>query len=350
MKVLFIVPYPTSGPSNRFRVEQYLPHLDLENIAYRVRPFCNNEFYFLLRKNGYYFKKFAYLLFFSFRRILDLLCSPAYDIVFIHREAFPTKDCVFEWLFRMAGKKLIYDFDDAIFLKKPAKVKAVVRMSDSVIAGNEFLKDYASVLNKEVAILPTCIDTDRYKPAVKKGNDRTVVIGWIGTSSTSIYLHPLRNVFKFLTEKYKNIELRIVGGNTNADEDTFTIKKDWALESEVRELQEFDIGIMPMPDNEWTKGKCAFKIIQYMAVGIPSVASPVGMNLKVIQDGLNGSFASSNEEWIDRLSRLIENAALRDSMGRNGRKTTEERYSLKVAAPKFVAILEKVSQGRRRFK
>ena len=140
MKILFIVPYPTSGPSNRFRVEQYLPYLKENGISYRLRPFYNTRLYFLLRENGHYLKKFVYLFAFSILRVIDIFRSPNYDIVFIHREAFPTKGYIFEWLFRVFSKKLVYDFDDAIFLKKPAKAAAVMRMADRVIAGNNFLK------------------------------------------------------------------------------------------------------------------------------------------------------------------------------------------------------------------
>ncbi len=341
MKILFIVPYPTSGPSNRFRIEQYLPYLDKKDISYRLRPFCNNDFYFLLRARGHYFKKLAYLIVFSLLRVVDLFRAGAYDIVFIHREAFPTKDYIFEWLFRRFAKKLIYDFDDAVFLKKPAKIKAVVRMADGVIAGNEFLKSYASTLNKEVSVLPTPIDTGKYVPTAEKRGGKRIVIGWMGTPTTSKYLKEIRSVFEFILKKYGNVEIDIVGGTSESFLGGGLTHKAWALDREVRDLQGFDIGIMPMPDNEWTRGKCAFKIIQYMAVGIPLVASPVGMNTEVVQEGLNGFFASSEKEWIDKLSLLIENSSLRDSLGEKGRRTVEGRYALSVSEPKFIGILER---------
>ncbi len=345
MKILFIVPYPTSGPSNRFRVEQYLPYLDEKKVVYRVRPFYNTGLYFLLRKRGYYFEKFAYLSAFSLRRLADLFRSLSCDVVFIHREAFPAKDYIFEWLFRKFAKRMIYDFDDSVFLKKPAKVKAVVRMADRVIAGNDFLRNYAALLNKDVVILPTCIDTGRYKPAAEKGNGRKVIIGWIGTPTTSEYLKELKDVFKYILDKYKNVEIRIVGGMSGNFLGPGLVYKNWSLEREVRDLQEFDIGIMPMPDNEWTRGKCAFKIIQYMASGIPSVASPVGMNLEVIKDSVNGLFASSAAEWREKLSTLIELPELRRTLGENGRKTVVERYSLEANKDKFLGLLRKDTAG-----
>ena len=341
MRVLFIVPYPTHGPSNRFRVEQYLPYLERDKISYCIRPFCNKDFYFLLRKRGHYIKKTAYLLIFSFSRLIDILSSPNYDIVFIHREAFPAKGYLFEWLFRVFCRKMIYDFDDAVFLKKPIKVRAVMKMADRIIAGNGFLKDYAAALNKEVLILPTPIDTDRYRPIVKGPDGRKIVIGWMGTPTTSEYLKEINEVFMFILGKYKNVEIRVTGTMSDDFLCPGVVYEDWSLENEIRSLQEFDIGIMPMPENDWTKGKCAFKIIQYMAVGIPSVASPVGMNKDVIKEGADGFFASNNEEWREKLSRLIESQELRKVIGKNGRKTAEEKYSLKVNGNKFLDILRK---------
>lgn len=343
MKILFIVPYPTEGPSNRFRVEQYFPLLRGMGIEYGIRPFCNPAFYSIILKRGYLPKKFFYLLLFTAGRVLDLLRALQYDVVFIHREAFPSKDYIFEWLFRKCAKVLIYDFDDAVFLKKPAKTRLVTSCADHVIAGNRFLKEYAINYSKKVSIIPTCIDTDLYAPGIGAGTADKVVIGWIGTYTTSAYLASLAEVFEVLSSKYRGrIEFRIVGGGAYEGEPglPFTVRK-WSLDNELKELQEFDIGIMPMPDEEWTRGKCAFKIIQYMSVGIPAVASPVGMNAEIIREGLNGFLASTVEEWCDKLSRLIELPDLRRQMGSQGRKTAVEKYSLKANAPKFIEVLTK---------
>ena len=344
MKILFIVPYPREGPSNRFRVEQYFPALDGKGIKYKIRPFCNSGLYSILYKKGHHLKKIAYLMVSALSRVADIFRSVNYDVVFIHREASPAKGSAYETLLRWMGRKVIYDFDDAIFLTKPAKVRMALNLANQVIAGNHFLQEYALRYNKNTLILHTPIDTDKYMPRPAPRDNGKIIIGWIGTGSTSVYLRSLKDVFESLAGKYKNIEFRIVGGTASACEGPFIVKKEWSLESEVKELQGFDIGIMPMPDNEWTRGKCAFKVIQYMAVGIPSVASPVGMNMEVIRDGVNGFLAGSDKEWFDKLSQLIESAALRDSIGRNGRKTVEETYSLKVAAPKFLEILEQTGK------
>lgn len=274
------------------------------------------------------------------RRIRDIFSARNYDVIFIHREAYPFYGSLFERLFRLFGKKIVYDFDDSIFLKKPKKLQEVIRVSDYVIAGNEFLKNYASEYNKNVAVLPTCIDAQIYKPKIKPSNKYKVIIGWIGTSFTAIYLDSLKDVYAALAQKYKNIEFRVVGGcfkNSTLP----IVCQNWELDSEIRELQEFDIGVMPLFDDDWARGKCAFKIIQYMAVGIPTVASRVGMNIEIIEDGKDGFLASNREEWIDRLSVLIEDKELREDMGRLGRMKVENLYSVEANKRKFIDILEK---------
>lgn len=338
MKVLFIVPYPSEGPSNRFRVEQFFPLLAEEGICYSLRPFCNARFYSLLFKRGRVFKKISYVLILLLRRITDILRASRYDITFIHREASPTKDYIFEAGLRLFSKKVIYDFDDAVFLKKPAKVRKAVSMSDCVIAGNEFLAAYALRFNKNIKILPTCIDTKKYNFNTIDLREGKIVIGWIGTPSTSAYLSILDNVFAVLSQRYKNIQFRVVGAAADSGHQ-LAEKRGWSLNTEIDELRQFSIGIMPMHDNDWTKGKCAFKIIQYMAMGIPAVASPVGMNLEVIRENENGFFAGSDEEWVQKLSMLIESASLRRRLGEGARKTAEEKYSLIANGRKFVKIL-----------
>lgn len=341
MKILFIVPYPTEGPSNRFRVEQYLPHLRERGITYSLRPFYSSSIYKILYKRGYYLRKAASVLFFILRRIYDVFTARSYNLIFIHREAYPFAGYIFEWLFRLSGKKLIYDFDDSIFLKKPVKVKKMLRMSNYVIAGNEFLKNYASQYNENVSVLPTCINAQIYEPRIKTSNEDKVIIGWIGTLSTAIYLDLLKNVYAALANRYKNIEFRIVGGGYLRNSNLPIIFKEWSLESEVSDLKEFDIGVMPLFDDDWARGKCAFKIIQYMAVGIPTVASKVGMNTEIIENGKDGFLVSNEKGWIEKLSLLIEDKTLRESMGKAGRIKIENFYSLEANKQKYIDILEK---------
>lgn len=354
MNVLFIVPYPTQGPSNRFRVEQYFPYLKHNNIDYSISSLQSETLYRILYKKGHYTSKSYHLICGVWRRLLDLFSSNRYDIVFIHREAFPIGNMIIERLFNKLNGNIIYDFDDSIFLprgnniffkfiKRSTNIEKIIRLSRHVIAGNDYLKNYALQFNKNVTVIPTSIDTQVYKPPQNKTITDKVIIGWIGSRTTIKYLKILRGVFKKLLSTFKNIEMKIIGGEYKTQDPRITNQR-WSLETELSDLQSFDIGIMPMYDNEWAKGKCAFKIIQYMAVGIPAIASSVGMNVEVIQNGVNGFLISSEEEWFEKLSILIENPELRQKLGKAGKNTVEQRYSLMVNAPKFIEVLKSVQE------
>lgn len=353
MRILFIVPYSSEGPSNRFRIEQYLPFLKNEGIEYSIRPFFGSRPYKILYKNGQFIKKTIFLIICTFFRIRDLINSCNYDIVVLHREAYPFGS-IFERLFRIFAKKIIYDFDDAIFLpsvsesnrlveafKDYSKTKNIIKISNAVIAGNVYLSEYAQRFNKNVFIVPTPIDTKKYFPFGLKSKNSEIIIGWIGSVTNIKYLDMLVNVFSGILNKYHNVYFVIVGGEWHQIKSSRIICRQWALENEVADLQSFDIGIMPLKDEEWSKGKCAFKLIEYMSVGIPAVASAVGMNKEVISDGINGFLAQNEKEWIEKLSILIEKPDLRKQMGLTGRKTVEEKYSVTVNAPKLLEIIKR---------
>lgn len=344
MKVLFIVPYPIEGPSSRFRVQQYLPYLEENGIEYGMRPFCSSYLYRILFKRGYYVRKIFFVLFFLFKRIGDVISAFSYDAIFIHREAYPFDGYILEGLFKLTGRKIIFDFDDSVFIKKPLKTKKALSIADSVIAGNDFLERYALSYNKRVVVLPTCIETKVYKPNPGPADDK-VIVGWIGTSFTAVYLELLKDVYDFLSLRYKNVEFKIIGGRLKTSNPAVICKK-WSLESELPELQSFDIGVMPLFDDEMTRGKCGFKIIQYMAVGVPSVASAVGVNVQLIEDGKEGFLVSTKQEWINKLSILIENRHLREDMGKLARQKAEKLYSIDANKEKFIAVLREVCNLR----
>lgn len=359
MRVLFWVPYPKEGASNRYRVEQYLPYLKNENIKYSLRPFWSSSAYKILYNNGYYFKKIYFLICGTVLRIVDLLRVTHYDIVFIHREAYPIGGAFFETILSILRKPIIFDFDDAIFLptfsqpnnfverfKRPDKVVNIIKRSSHIIAGNSYLSNYALRYNRSVSIIPTPIDTDNYYSDLKINKKNGVVIGWMGSITTLIFLNIMINTFINLSKKFNNIKFKIVGGDFSIEGLSNIISKPWSLEEEIEDLRSFDIGIMPMPDNEWTNGKCGFKAILYMNMGIPCVCSPIGVNKEIITDGINGFLAGTENEWIEKLSLLIENPEIRKKIGIAGRKTVEERYSVKVNAPKYLEIFRKIYEER----
>ncbi len=355
MKILFLVPYPTEGASNRVRVEQFIPYLEANGVACKVRPFMNKRFFSILYLPHQYFQKVFWFIICTVNRMLDLARALNYDIIFIHREAYPLGGPYFESILYLMKKKIIFDFDDAIFLpntsehntyierfKHPDKVSRIIRLARHVIAGNSYLRDFASGFNKNVTVIPSSVDTQKYCPAEGKAKTGGVVIGWIGTSTTKPFLYELEDVFARLEEKYKNLKFSIVGANFQSDRVKNIAAKKWSLDEELRDIHEMDIGVMPMPDNMWTRGKCAFKAILYMACGIPVVSSPVGMNMEVVKDGQNGFLAQDSVDWLNKLSLLIEKSDLRREMGRKGRILIEERYSVNANAPALLKIIRSV--------
>lgn len=350
MKILFIVPYSQEGASNRYRVGQYLPYLKAKEISYDVRPFVFDEFYKILYLKGRCFKKIIYFLRALLFRIIDIFRLYKYDVVFIHREACPFGPPIFEWFIYALGKPIIYDFDDAIFLpnynpinrfyrflKFPSKTQKIIKMSSCVIVANGFLQEYACKFNSRVYIIPTAVNTERFG-VVEKSSDK-IVIGWIGSPTTEPYLKLVCNAMQILSQKYSFI-FKIVGAGNKIFIPNVEIENyEWQLEKEISDFKSIDIGIYPLPDTTWARGKAGFKAIQFMAVGVPVVASPVGMTEELIQDGVNGFLASSDEDWVKKISMLIENLLLRKKMGLAGRRTIEEGFSVKVNAPKYLKII-----------
>ncbi len=354
--IFFIVPYPTDGASNRLRVEQYLPWLDKEGIKYRIRSFSSKRFYKILYTKGQHAKKAVFFCIALFQRILDLLRAIPYDIVFIHREALPVGSILIEKIFAKMGKKIVFDFDDAIFLpstsgintfmdrfKNPGKISKIITLSSHIIAGNAYLAEYTKKFNDNVTVIPTAIDTERYQPSVNRNPDNKTVIGWIGSFTTRTYLSDLETVFKKIKANFPDVVFKFVG---NWDGTYGRIEgvdyEEWNLDKEPADLTSFDIGIMPMPNDMWTKGKCAFKIILYMACGKPVISSPVGVNKEVIEDGKNGFLAKTAQEWFEKLEMLIKDPVLRERMGKYGRRIAEEKYSVKRLAPDFINVIRKV--------
>ncbi|MDD5423183.1 MAG: glycosyltransferase family 4 protein [Candidatus Omnitrophica bacterium] len=352
MKVLFIVPYPSEGASNRLRVEQFLPYLKTNGIGYTVRPFVGKEFYRILYLRHNYLKKILFFILATAARLSDIFRALSHDIIFIHREAYPFGPPVFECIFRMLGKPIIYDFDDAIFLrntsginnyierfKNPGKVSGIIGISSYVIAGNRYLGDFAARFNKNVIIIPTAIDTEIYRPTAKKSGKKGVIIGWMGSNTTRMFLHDMADVFKELSAMHEGLVFKIVGGYFHSSLKNVT-NEEWSMEMETEALRSFDIGIMPMPDNEWTRGKCAFKAILYMSCGIVPVCSPVGVTTEIVEDGVNGFLARDKDEWVSKLSTLIKDAELREKIGRAARALIEKRYSVAVNAPIFIETIK----------
>lgn len=363
LKVLFIVPYPTEGASNRVRVEQFLPYIERRGIRYRIRPFIGSHFYRILYRPGSVGAKVLYFLWATLRRLVDMFRVPFYDVVFVHREAFPIGIGIWEWLVKIMGKPIVFDFDDAIYLthtsprnnfmerfKRPAKVPQILALSRTVLAGNGHLAYFASAFNRRVAVFPTCVDTDVYKPAKKGDSSGKITIGWVGSTTTQPFLKILAPAWEKLSLRYPHLELVWVGQDTQPGPLAGPRVRfvPWSMENERAALDQFDIGVMPMPDNEWTRGKCGFKALLYMSMGIPVVCSPVGANLHIVRPDENGFLAATDSQWEDTLSRLIEDPALRRRLGQAGRQWVEARYSVRAWGERFCDYLEEACAERSR--
>ncbi|MDD5617696.1 MAG: glycosyltransferase family 4 protein [Candidatus Omnitrophica bacterium] len=354
MKVLFIVPYPLdTTPSQRLKFEQYFEYFRQNGITIGFSSFVSPAFRKILYKKGYTFKKVIYTVCGYFRRISDIFKAGYYDIIYLHLEAAPFGPPIFEYMFYILGKPIIYDIDDIIyiphvsdanklikFLKDPKKIHTIMRLSKHIIVVTDYLGRFAEKFNKNITYIPPTIDTDKYSVA-NKNNDKKICVGWTGSHSTSKYLYLLEEVLKNISQSY-DIRLKVIG-DTNFKISGLNIEvKDWSSLTEVGDIQDIDIGLYPLPKNEWVMGKGGLKALQYMGMGIPVVCTRVGAVLNFIQDGVNGFLADSDQEWIEKISRLIKNADLRKRIGLAARKTVEEKFSVKANAPNFLQVLQKV--------
>ena len=277
------------------------------------------------------------------------------DAIFIHR--LPLTVTEFN-VIRALNKNIIFDFDDALFayngatpsdehykahLDRKYVIDYIIRNSKLIIAGNEYLKEYARPLNENVIVIPTCIDTGVYSSSVVETTNDKVIIGWIGLSSNLRYVISISNAIRKGLTGRKDVVFKIVSDNFIDIAGIDIVKKQWKLQEEVSDVGTFDIGIMPLDDNEWTRGKCSYKALLYMAMGIPVVLSPVGMNKEIVEDGVSGFFATTEGEWVEKLSILIEDSTLRHQMGIKGRRVVEERYSKKVGLDMLLSAIKLVT-------
>lgn len=342
-RLLYIAPHrPGRSPGQRFRFEQYTDFLESEGFtitySFLLNAWDDRHFY----QRGNYLLKCWIALKCVIIRLFDVLRAWRYDYVIVYREAHFWGWAIFEKLLSMSRAAMIFDFDDAIWLndtsesnknlswlKSSAKTAKIASLANVVTVGNSFLADYARQSNQNVVIVPTAIDTDAYKYRGAVDSE-LVTIGWIGSTTT---LKHFQNAIPALTAiklKYGNrVNFKVIVDVDYEVPELGLKSTKWRKDTEVEELNKVDIGIMPLPDDRWSCGKCGFKGIQYMALGIATVMSPVGVNTDIIEHGVNGFLASTDNEWVDCLSQLIESVELRQRLGEAARKTIDERYSVR---------------------
>ncbi len=359
--ILFIADHRLNrSPSQRYRFEQYLSYFKSQGFNWKLSEIISEKDDTVFYHKGNYIKKIKIILRSFYIRLKDLQRAKNFDLIFIQREALLVGSSFFEKQFYKKNN-VVFDFDDSIwlldtspenkkfeFLKNPDKTKINIKHAHVVIAGNEFLADYARQFNSNVVVIPTTIDTDLHKPA-KNVNlpyvydnfpGKKIVIGWSGSISTIKHFELVIPVLKEIQKKYPNqTEIHVMGQGSYSHPDVTLISKTWNSKTDVEDLNAFDIGIMPLPNDEWVKGKCGLKGLSYMACGVATIMSNVGVNPEIIKHGDNGLLANSDREWIEHLSLLIENPELRYKIGQAGRKTVVEKYSVEANKHKYSAVL-----------
>ncbi len=362
MRILALVPsvYDTS-PGQRFRIEQWDPMLAGYNIKVDHEAFESEELHEVLYKPRRYMEKVRLVGRSLARRRLVLKRVREYDVVYVFREAALLGPPIFESMIGKSGVPMVFDFDDSVFLSylaganryftylklAPSKTRTACRLASHVIAGNSYLAEYAERYNQRVTVIPTTIDTLKYKPAGFRGSSDTPVVGWSGSHSTVAHLNTIRDALSLLAQR-ERFRLQVIGTPNYEIPGVDVTSIAWRAESEVEELRKMDIGIMPLPDDPWCRGKCGLKALQYMALGIPTIVSPVGVNVEIIRDGENGFLASTDDEWVRKLSLLVNSPELRKRIGEAGRKTVEVRYSAEAQVPRFVEVLRSVTNSKLR--
>jgi glycosyltransferase involved in cell wall biosynthesis len=356
MKVLALVQAAYDvAPGQRYRIEQWDPLLRKYGIEIHYEPFQSVAFSAVIYKQGQYLKKTELAIQSFLKRLRIVNGASEYDLIYVLREASVLGPPLIERKLKNCGIPVIYDFDDAVWLRyisptngyasllkgTPGKTRALCRLAAHVMAGNNYLADFTRQFNKNVTVVPTTIDIEKYKITPRPKNE-VPVIGWTGSHSTLRHLDTLRGALLRLA-KSERFRLRVIGATPYElpGVDVENIK--WRSASEVEDLRPIDIGIMPLPDDPWARGKCALKALQYMALGIPTALSPVGVNAEIVQDGRNGYLASTEDQWVEKLTRLLHNSELRQQLGAAGRQTLENNYSAQVQVPRIARIFTSVA-------
>jgi glycosyltransferase involved in cell wall biosynthesis len=329
--ILFLVPRIDKA-STKYRVLQYLDYLESEGIDCSIKELSKKS------RNRFTLIKFI----------------KKADIVFIQKKIFSKIEVC---LIRFFAKKIVFDIDDAVMFKDgPLGTSAQKRQSrrfsfmaknaDLVICGNEYLKKNTEKLNANIRLLPTPVDMDRYVEKHNSGFEKKgITLGWIGSKVTLKYLKQISPALEQLSKRFPDLKLKIVADEFFEIHGLEVEKKEWSSTEEIKDLHSFDIGLMPLSDDAWTRGKCGFKLLQCMAVGLPVVCAPVGMNREIVTDGVEGFWARSQEEWAEKIGTLVQDGNLRETMGSKGRKKVEEIYSLSINAELMSSILREVCRS-----
>ena len=351
-RVLFLTPYPLGiAPSQRFRFEQYFEILREKGFEFDVKPFLDEQAMGFLYSRGNFFQKVWKVKLGLLKRLVQLFQLGKYDFVFIHREAAAVGPPFFEWLITKVFKeKVIFDFDDAIWLKNTSTTNSVItffkryenannlsKWAWKVSCGNDYLANHARQFNQNVAVNPTTIDTVNLHNRIREFSDDKITIGWTGTHSTIKYLESLIPVLRKLESEF---EFKFLVIADRAPE--FELKSlefvSWNKQTEIDDLLKMDVGIMPLENDKWANGKCGFKALQYMALGIPAIVSPVGVNTKIVDHNQNGWICDSSKEWEKILREILTKNIKLQEFSAAARIKIEQHYSVNSNTSNFLHL------------
>lgn len=354
-KILFICPYPKDvAPSQRLKFEQYYNYFIENDIEVHTSSFISLKFWSFIYLKGNFFRKAIFSLFSYIKRYAILFKVRKYDVIYIHLWGTPFGFPLFEKLLCLLHKNIIYDIDDLVYLKENKsnanrfisalkgrnKPIYLIKNAMHVITCTPYLDEFVKHYNPNTTDISSTINTDTYQVVNQYQNDHKIVLGWSGSHSTAKYLYLLKDVLLKLNETHP-FKLMVMGDASFHIDGLDIEAKEWREEIEISTIQQFDIGLYPLPNEKWVLGKSGLKALQYMAVGLPVVATAIGANDRVISDKKTGFLVSSEDQWLQALIQLIENPALRKSFGEEGRYKVENEYSVKANAPKYLEILEK---------
>lgn len=357
-KILILCPSPRgTAATQRLKYEQYLDLMEKEGFEFTISSFQTSRFWDIVYKPGRAAEKIWWTAIGYLRRTGDILRAPFYDAVFVNLWVTPLGFPFFERILFFFNKKVIYDIDDMLFLDKKQQGKIsfiqrlkgrrkpliLMRHSSYVIVCTPKLEEIANSINKskKAIDISSTFDTDRFTPVSEYEQKEIITIGWTGTHSTIPFLETLQPVLAAVS-KQRKVRLLVIANKEYKMKDVPTEFIPWSAETEVQDLHHFDIGLYPIPANEWSLGKSSLKALTYMAIAIPFVATAYGTNYRVMQQGVQGFMALSEEEWTESIIRLIDDADLRKRMGKAGRKTVEEQYSVKANFSKYLQVFKTV--------
>lgn len=354
-RILVICPHPENvAPGQRFKYEQYFDYFRSNQFQITVSPFMTRALWNIVYQHGHIAQKVFWTCIGYLRRIIDVFRLPFYDGIYIFLWVTPFGTSAFERIFRLLSKRVIYDIDDLVFLapsseanplvsilKGKSKIIYLGRTADHVITCTPYLDSFVRRFNSRTTDISSTINTDLYIPKAHYANDHLLTLGWSGSHSTAKYLYLLKEVLLDLTRELR-FRLLVIG-NPSFRIDGINIQAiPWDLLTEIQDLQQINIGLYPLPDELWAQGKSGLKAIQYMALGIPTVASAVGANFRVIEDSVSGFLVRTHEEWKDRIRMLAKDPDLRSRIGLNARSRVEKYFSVKANRDKYLKILKDV--------